>query len=299
MPPRLQSPPGYRLEREIGRGGFGVVYRGEELETGEGVAIKVLSPGRDWTREQRARFLREAHLMLSFDHPNLVGARQIVDVGEHPFVVMDLVEGRSLGERVRGEGALTEAGAERLFRDLLEGLRYAHGRGLLHGDITPGNVLIEEATGRAILADFAAVPEQDGHILGTPEYMSPERVMGRSVDARSDLYSFGGTMYFALMGFPPFRGSSATETLAHQVATPAPPMPPRTRLGQLLSDMTSWCLLKSPSERPKSAAVLIKEFDDRMRAVTPPQGAMYAFSKPGVNRSSIRDRWERRRGKRR
>lgn len=294
----LENPPGYRLDREIGRGGFGVVYRGEALETGEGVAIKVLAPGHDWTPAQRARFLREAHLMLTFDHPNLVGARLIVE-SERPFVVMDLVEGRSLGERVRVDGPLTDAGAEQLFRDLIEGLRYAHGRGLLHGDITPDNVLIDEATGRAVLADFAAGASAEGLVLGTPEYMSPERVMGRLVDARSDLYALGGTMYFALMGFPPFRGSSVMETLAHQVATPAPPLPPRTRLGLVLADMVGWCLMKSPVDRPPSAEAILTEFGDRMRAVTPPQGAMYAFSKPGVNRASIRDRWERRRGKRR
>jgi len=254
----------YSLDRELGRGGMGIVYLANEVDLDRPVAIKLLPPERAANQRLKARFLQEARTSAKLSHPNIIPIHAVDEVGDFVFFAMAYVDGETLAERVRVRGPLAPSEAARVLREVAWALAHAHAQGVVHRDVKPDNILLERGTGRALVADFgiaAAVESDAGEITGTPEFMSPEQALGKPVDARSDLYAFGVTAYYAISGRLPFEGRTATEVLAKQVnAIPAPLATAAGALPRKMAQTVERCLAKRPSHRPKSAEAVAEEF---------------------------------------
>jgi len=254
----------YSLERELGRGGMGVVYLAREVRLDRPVAIKLLPPELAAQERLRDRFLREARTAARLSHPYIVPIHAVDEIGDFVFFVMAYVDGETLAQRVASRGSLTPADATRIVREVAWALAYAHAQGVVHRDIKPANILLERGTERSMVADFgiarqthAAGETMVGELLGTPEYMSPEQASGEAVDGRSDLYSLGLVGFFALTGQPPFVGSSAQTVLAQQITKPAPPVASVTAgIPSTLARVIDQCLEKDPTRRPATGEAL-------------------------------------------
>ena len=248
----------YSLVREIGRGGMGVVYLARDVNLDRPVAIKLLPPAMAGDSELKERFLREARTAAQLSHPNIVPIHLVEERDGLVYFVMTVIEGESLGERVRRTGPLRSGEAVRVIQEVAWALAYAHGRGVVHRDIKPDNILIERATGRALLTDFGIARSTaaiglttPGLILGTLQYMAPEQADSSApIDGRSDLYALGVTAFYAVSGRLPFESEKAPALIAAHLLEPAPPVssvasgvPPR------LAEAIDRCLLKDPNAR--------------------------------------------------
>lgn len=253
----------YSLERELGRGGMGVVYLAREVSLDRPVAIKVLPPVRARETKLRERFLREARTAAKLSHPNIIPIFSVEEIGGFVFFAMAYVDGETLTERVRQRGPLPPTEAARLVRDVAWALGHAHERRVIHRDVKPDNVLLERASGRALVADFgiAGVVKDaggidGGEVIGTPEFMSPEQAVGDHVDPRSDLYALGLVGYFTLTGRLAYTGAKATEVLAKQITDPPPVFDSALGLPRRLVSTLVACLAKDREERPANAAAV-------------------------------------------
>jgi serine/threonine-protein kinase len=219
----------YSLQRELGRGGMGVVYLARDVQLDRDVAIKVLPAQLARDPEARERFLREARMAAGLSHPHIVAIHRVSEARGFVFFVMSYVDGETLGERIRARGPLAPADATRVMREVAWALAYAHGRGIVHRDVKPDNILLEAGTGRALVTDFGiarsgshAVGTTDpGKIMGTAHFMSPEQAAGGTVDGRSDIYSLGVVGYLAVSGRLPFEASNVPALLVRQATEPA------------------------------------------------------------------------------
>ena len=253
----------YSLERELGRGGMGVVYLAREVRLDRPVAIKLLPPSKASDPHLRERFLREARTAAKLSHPNVIPIHAVEEIGGFVFFAMAYIEGETLTERVRRRGPLAPSEASRVLRDVAWALAYAHGQGVIHRDVKPDNILLESG-GRVLVADFGiasvvagAGALTTGEVVGTPEFMSPEQALGEAVDARSDLYSLGIVGYFAFSGTLPFEGEKATEVLAKQVTEPAPPLASvAPAVPRRIAQAIDRCLSKDRDDRPEGTSVL-------------------------------------------
>jgi serine/threonine-protein kinase len=278
----------YSLERELGRGGMGVVYLAREVRLDRPVAIKLLPPSKASDPKLRERFLREARTAAKLSHPNVIPIHAVEEIAEFVFFAMAYIEGETLTERVRRRGPLAPSDASRVLRDVAWALAYAHGQGVIHRDVKPDNILLE-STGRVLVADFGiasvvsgagALTGGTGEVVGTPEFMSPEQALGEAVDARSDLYSLGIVGYFAFSGSLPFEAEKATDVLAKQITETAPPLGsvapgvPR-RLAQAIDR----CLAKDPAERPDGPTVLADQLGHALEKRRDLPVALRAFVK--------------------
>jgi hypothetical protein len=270
---RVQLADRYRIDRELGRGGMGAVYLARDLRLDRPVAIKVLPPEFASQAALRERFLRETRTAASFSHPNIVPVYAIEETDAVVAYVMGFVEGESLADRVKRAGPLTARETVRLLQDVGYALAYAHGRGIVHRDVKPDNVMIERATGRALIMDFgvarviaAAGPDAGltrvGEVVGTPEYMSPEQATGDVVDGRSDLYALGLTAYFALTASAAMSADSTSKVFVRQITEVLPPMRSlRTDLPAPLAEAIDRCLAKDPAARFQHAEALVEALD--------------------------------------
>lgn len=248
----------YRLVEQLGSGGFGRVWRAHDEALGVEVAVKeILLPQRSGTaehREQVARATREARNAARLrDHPHVVAVHDVIVEDGVPWIVMRLVRGRSLEEPLREEGALPSAMVARVASALLEALRAAEAAGIVHRDLKPANVMLAE-NGQVLLADFGiSVHEADtrltatGGVIGSVEYMAPERLNGAGEHISADLFSLGATLYRAVEGVSPFHRETATATMAAVVLHDPPP--PRRAAPALAALITS-LLAKRPEDRP-------------------------------------------------
>lgn len=246
----------FELERELGRGGMGVVFLARDLVLDRHVALKVLPPDAA-TAEVRTRFLREARTAGQLSHPHIVHIHRADERGEFAFFVMGVVDGENLGQRVRDRGPLPPAEVVRHLREVAWALAYAHARGVIHRDVKPENIMIERGTNRALVTDFGIARSErspsltgEGHVVGTAHYMSPEQVQGTALDGRSDLYALGVVGYFLLSGRLPFEGEGATAVLVAHVTRPAPPLiSVAPNVPRALAEVIDRCLSKDPAAR--------------------------------------------------
>jgi serine/threonine-protein kinase len=220
----------YSLERELGRGGMGVVYLARDVQLDRDVAIKVLPAPLARNNAARERFVREARTAAGLSHPHIVPIHRVGEAGGFVFFVMSYVEGETLGERLRTRGPLAPADATRVLREVAWALAYAHRRGIVHRDVKPDNILLEAGTGRALVTDFGIAhggrdPHSvldSGKIMGSAHFMSPEQAAGAAVDGRSDIYALGVVGYLAVSGLLPFESKKLPALLVSQ-ATEKPP----------------------------------------------------------------------------
>ena len=219
----------YVVERELGRGGMGIVFLARDVALDRPVAIKLLPPALA-TAAQRDRFLQEARTAARLAHPHIVPIHAVEQRGDLVFFVMGYIAGTTLAERVRANGPLDPATATRMLQEVAWALAHAHQHGVVHRDIKPENILLERGTGRAVVTDFGIARGADTassgpqRIVGTARFMSPEQAAGEPVDGRSDLYSLGVTAFYALTGRYPFDAAGVPALLVQQQTLPAPPI---------------------------------------------------------------------------
>ncbi|MBX6330392.1 MAG: protein kinase [Gemmatimonadaceae bacterium] len=258
----------YELDRELGRGGMGIVYRARDRRLKRVVAIKLLPPELAFRGEIKSRFLREAETAAQLSHPNIVPIYSVDEREGLVFFVMACVDGVTLAKRLSEEHQLPIADAQRITREVAEALAYAHGRGVIHRDIKPDNILLDRESGRAMVTDFGiarAVQEgadsrltATGVAIGTPAYMSPEQAAGdRQIDGRSDLYSLGIVAYQMLTGQLPFQASSTASMLMKHITEAPPPINQfRPDCPSDLAMLVMTLLEKEPERRFPSASAL-------------------------------------------
>src|SRR5215207_2765069 len=260
----------YELDREIGRGGMGIVYKAKDKRLKRHVAVKLLPPELAFRGEIRSRFLKEAETAAQLSHPNIVPIYSVDERDGLVYFVMAFVAGENLGARLHARGSLDPVETRRIMKEVAEALAYAHERGVVHRDIKPDNILLcSDDDGHVMVTDFGiarAVTEgadsrltATGMAIGTPAYMSPEQSMGeREIDGRSDLYALGVVGYQMLSGELPFNASSTPALLVKQISerpTPVdvhcPDAPPD------LARAVMMLLEKDPANRFPSADALV------------------------------------------
>jgi tRNA A-37 threonylcarbamoyl transferase component Bud32 len=255
---------GYRVEQLIGRGGMGEVYRAYDSRLDRNVALKILAPRYADDDEFRERLLRESRLAASLDHPNVV---PVYDAGEADagfYLAMRYVEGADLRAVLRREGPLAPARALAIVSQVGAALDAAHAKGLVHRDVKPSNVLIDES-GHCYLADFGLTQSAsdrgqatDGSLLGTPDYVPPEQISGDEVGARADVYALGCVLFECVTGEAPFRRPSEVATLyAHLREDPPVASARHSALPASLDSVFARALAKEPENRHSSCAELV------------------------------------------
>lgn len=256
----------YELEDEVGRGGMGIVYCARDKRLKREIAIKVLPPELSFRADIRQRFLREAETAAQLNHPNIVPIYTVEERDNLVYFVMSYIKGDNLGQRLQQHGPIPPVEVRRILREVADALAYAHSRNVIHRDIKPDNIIIDEETGRAMVTDFgiarALTDSGDsrltatGMAIGTPAYMSPEQSAGdRAIDGRSDLYSLGVVGYQMLCGQPPFVASNTPSMLVKHLSER--PIPVDERWPDLPPDLSRAvmiCLEKDPADRFPSAA---------------------------------------------
>jgi formylglycine-generating enzyme required for sulfatase activity len=253
----------YRVLRELGAGGMGVVFEAEDTRLDRRVALKVMRIEAAAHQEGRARFQREAKAAAALDHEHIVAVHDFGEENGAPYLVLPLLRGESLEARLKRQRPLPLAEALRIAAEMAEGLAAAHEANLVHRDVKPGNVWLTAPGGRVKLLDFglARLVEGDGGmtrsgaVLGTPAYMSPEQAAGaKNVDARADLFSLGAVLYEMLTGRRAFRGDSWMEVLANRLRMKPPaPREVNADVPEEVSDLVMRLLAEEPAQRPSSA----------------------------------------------
>jgi branched-chain amino acid transport system substrate-binding protein len=269
----------YEIQAEIGRGGMGTVYLAHDPLLQRRVAVKVLAPYLVGQPVLIERFLREARAAARLKHPNIVTIYDVGQEGSTYYFVMEYVEGPSLATALAQRDPMSPGEIVKLLRPLASALDYAHGQGLVHRDVKPGNILLAPG-GEPALGDFGIARAAEdarltttGTLVGTPEYMSPEQARGEAVDRRSDLYSLAIVAYELLGGATPFAGSTPHGVLYRQVHEAPPPLR-RARLeGQAwppaVDAVLRKALAKDPGERYETAGTFVEALAQGLAEVVP------------------------------
>jgi serine/threonine protein kinase len=260
----------YRLVQRLGEGGMGVVYAAEDLDLTRKVALKILCGAATHAPEVAQRFLLEARAAARLNHPNVVAVYDIGQQDDVSYIAMELVEGVSAQTLLTHSEALPWPQATRIIADVCRGLAAAHAAGLIHRDIKPANILLGH-DGRVKLADFglAKAPRllpahvtQQGTILGTPQYMSPEQCAGDHLDGRSDIYALGGAYHALLTGCPPYEGSDSVRLMFAHCTAPVPD--PR----RLLPELPEACAAVVAKAMAKERAHRFRSIQEMLAALT-------------------------------
>ena len=263
---------GYRIEELTGRGGMGVVYRAYDLRLKRTVALKLVAPSLARDERFRERFARESELVMSLEHPNVVPIYDAGDVDGQVYLAMRLVDGTDLGSLLRSEGALDPPRALAMCRQIASALDAAHARGLVHRDVKPSNVLLDQ-TEHVYLADFGLtrrLEDRSGEIgddrtVGTPAYLAPEQLEGRHVDGRADVYSLGCLLYECLTGEAVFpRSSRLAVAWAHLEEEPPRASRRRLELPEAIDAVIARAMAKEPEERYATGAALVAAAEEAL-----------------------------------
>ena len=274
----------YKLLASLGQGGMGSVFRAERLHIGDQVAVKLLH--HDLVREQQAleRFRREARTAAMIRHPNVVSIHDFNDgTGDatEAYIVMELVQGVSLGDLLRREGRMPATRAVRLMHDICAGVGVAHRQGLLHRDLKPDNVIVvppnhegDEETAKVVDFGLAKVRDvagataltQTGAVIGTLYYMSPEQCSGEELDARADVYSLGAMFYEMVTGKPPFRANNLAGLIAKHLQEPPPAFPTDLQIPSAQQAACHRALAKDRNQRQPDAIAFGRELQNALTA---------------------------------
>ncbi|BBM85929.1 protein kinase domain-containing protein [Candidatus Uabimicrobium amorphum] len=258
----------YRIEKELGRGGMGVVYKVYDENLGRDVALKLVL-AKHATEVQIRRFLKEAQVVAKLDHPNTI---RIFDIGEFPqkYFTMEYIEGKTLTEYINDK-SLDFATIAKIMHKVAQALQNAHRQNLIHRDIKPSNIMLDVKK-QPRLMDFGLVKDADsdlsheGDILGTPAYMSPEQAHGQEAVPGSDIYSLGATLYQSLTGCAPFSGSSALNIIVQIMQKdPVPPRELNPDIPRELEAITLKCMEKKVAKRYRSAHALAKDLENYLQ----------------------------------
>ena len=255
----------YDLLALVAEGGMGAVYRGRNRSTGQIVAVKVIPPETARNPLLLKRFEQEFKAATLIDHPNVVKALDYCGTGATPFLVMEFVDGETIGQRVERDGAMPEAEALRLMSQVCDGLNRAHKQGMIHRDVKPDNIMIT-ADGVAKLTDLGLVKDIEGEQnltrtgrgLGTPHFMAPEQFRNaKAADVRCDIYSLGATLYMMLTGAAPFDKTTPLDCWLRKTKNDFPP--PR-KFVRGLSDRVNWAVCRAMSCKPDDRPASCREF---------------------------------------
>ena len=270
----------YDVVEELGRGGMATVYRARERALDRDVAIKVLPFTLAFDDSIAERFMREARISARLEHPHIIPIYRVGQAGRVSYIVMKLLRGQSLSDRLRSRGPLSADETCRILTETGSALGYAHSRGVVHRDIKPDNILLDES-GRSVLTDFGIARSGSdskltaaGMSVGTPRYMSPEQARAKEVDGRSDIYSLGVVGYECLTGHPPFDGGDPFAILMDHINTPVPPPALTSAAARSVYVIVERMLAKEADDRFASAEELLAALAGRnhggsVRASTP------------------------------
>ncbi len=248
----------YELVRKIGRGGMSVVYEGRHPHLDRPVAVKMLSHALVHRRNFGTRFRNEAKIIAGLDHPNIVSVFDTEEAYATFFIVMEKLEGKDLARIIERDGPMSPREVRSVLKQVAQALRYAHSKGVVHRDVKPSNVAIDDK-GHAKLMDFglakvnrleAEMREDDDIVLGTPYYMSPEQARGDALDLRTDVYNLGVLAFEMLTGERPYTGRTKSEVQRKHVQAPIPL--PQDLNKQVPADLNAFvrkCLQKHPADR--------------------------------------------------
>ncbi len=284
----------YKIQRKAGAGGMGVVYQGIHIRLEQLVAIKDLAPELASNPEMRRRFIREARIQAQLNHPNVVNVHNLLEHQGHLLLVMEFVEGETLDKLIQEGGALPYDRAVDISRQVLEALSFMHSKGVIHRDLKPGNIMIT-GDGRVKVTDFgiAKATKEKGHTrsgvrLGTLWYMSPEQVKGKPVDARSDLYAMGITLFQMVTGKLPFFGNSDFEIMkAHTEVPPPNPKKIKRDMPKPLAGLILKLLEKKPDRRFQTAEEVLKALDTMGPVLSETPGSVEKSSKTSLTMQAI------------
>ena len=278
----------YRVEKLLGSGGMGSVFLAENIDIGRKVAIKILHGGYASDPDSAARFRNEARAAATIGHPNIIDVLDVclTDDGK-PFIVMERLEGETLGDRIHRLGRIEVNEALAVLEQVLDALAAAHDKGIVHRDLKPDNVFLTKRAGDHVkLLDFGISKfsttdgnvsmTQTGEVMGTPLYMSPEQARGsREVGPATDIYAAGVMLYEALSGRPPFNGTSYNEVIAKVLMDAPTPLPTlRPDVPARVASAVSAMLSKSPADRPATAKAAIDLLRGASAAVRDPELAL-------------------------
>ena len=284
----------YEIERELARGGMGVVYVATEIQLRRRVAIKVLPPALTFGEAAIHRFRREARTAAALDHPNIIPIYRVSSGGELMWYSMKLLEGRSLDTLLKEQERLAFNDVVDTLEQVADALDYAHQRGVIHRDIKPGNIVLDDR-GRVTVTDFGIAKEvqegslsESGALLGTPFYMAPEQYVGGETSGATDQYSLGVVAYQCLAHRVPFEASSAYELLNKHVSEPPPP------LADLRPDLPPYAyfaieraLAKNPQDRFATVAEFVNTLAGRIAAPAAPHRKRHVAWGVGVTAAAI------------
>ena len=272
----------YEILDELGRGGMAIVYRARERQLDREVAIKVLPFSLAFDDDLVARFQREARLSAQLEHPHIVPIYRVGRSGDVIYFVMKLLRGQSLSTRLDQRTRLPASEVQRIMTETASALGHAHRRGIVHRDVKPDNIMLDEDD-RCVITDFGIARSAaeskltaTGMSIGTPRYMSPEQARARDVDGRGDLYSLGIVGYECLVGHVPFDGNDPFAILMHHVQSPVPrpPLDHESEETRRVYDVIERLLAKDPEDRLQSAEDVIAALESGVsRAASPRTGA--------------------------